>query len=317
MSLAPESEAARPGGSDFLDTVHFAFGDPGRELHGSARIALHPAEGTAWGTALLFRGPEPLVALGIEDASPAGEAWKDVTLGVVRCRVLEPLCAWQVDLDAPGGGFSLRFSTTAPAAELDPEADSPSAWAGGLAGYEHVCRVQGTVGLPGGQARVDCLGQRGHRFGSPDRRRVALVRGLGAWFSPTSAVAVDVMRPTRAAHHDAERIGAVLLGRPTPPSAPDADRAAPERPGCDPADARAVIIDEPRLSLTHDADGALLRAGLELWESERSEHARRLAGETVGAATLQAGGWRISSTFLHWHFEGAAGSGCSEELAPS
>jgi hypothetical protein len=71
------------------------------------------------------------------------------------------------------------------------------------------------------------------------------------------------------------------------------------------------LVADPRFSTSFDAEGRVLRAGLELWEEE-SEEARerggalRLAGETVVSAELG----NVSVAFLTWHQSERAGTGC-------
>jgi hypothetical protein len=59
VTVGPEHEARAPRrGDGFSDAVTVAFGDPGAELYGVARLGL--ADGGASGLAILFRRGEPV-----------------------------------------------------------------------------------------------------------------------------------------------------------------------------------------------------------------------------------------------------------------
>jgi hypothetical protein len=64
-------------------------------------------------------------------------------------------------------------------------------------------------------------------------------------------------------------------------------------------------IEETRISSTYGGDGELVRAGLELWESEESDFALRLGGEVLAAATL--GDSQVA--LCVWRYAGKVGSG--------
>src|SRR5438552_2209806 len=78
--------------------------------------------------------------------------------------------------------------------------------AGAMEGYEHLCRVRGTVRAGDEALTVDCLGQRGHAWGAPDWERMELTRTLGAWFGEDLAVVLSAVRPARAREHEAEAL---------------------------------------------------------------------------------------------------------------
>jgi hypothetical protein len=76
----------------------------------------------------------------------------------------------------------------------------------------------------------------------------------------------------------------------------------------------ASAIKEPLLSSTWDGDGELLRAGLELWESD-DDDARplRIGGETVAYGELGGDSKTLLSVaFLSAHHAGREGVGCYE-----
>jgi len=290
--IGPEDEAARigdPGAAGFGDAVTFAFGDPGAELYGSARLGLVPGEPTlASGLGLLFAGGE-LAAVdatgGLEVAAPS---WDALEAGDVRATIVEPLRAWEVVYDGDDSGFELRFEALGAPAEIGSGAVAASPAA--LHGYEQLCRVRGTVRRGGERRTVDCLGQRGHQWGAPDWEQLALARTVSAWFEGGASVALASVRPDGAPGHGAEAVTACLL---------------------DGGEARTVA--EPLLSTTLDGSGRQRRASLELWE-EGEDHAERFrahraAGEAVCGTTLDLGRLRLDCAFFRWRMEGREGVG--------
>ena len=73
MTVGPEHDAPRPAqGNGFSDAVTVAFGDPGAELYGVARLGL--AEGGASGLAIVFWRGEPVAVSaegGVEVSAPS------------------------------------------------------------------------------------------------------------------------------------------------------------------------------------------------------------------------------------------------------
>ncbi len=269
-------EQARPSsGEGFTDAVSFAFADREAGLYGLARLGMADAEGSA--LAVLFSGREPagLVAEG-GAALPVGAGWARLELPGLAAAVDVPLERWQVAM-APGDGegFELTFEAiSAPAAFA----------AGGMEGYEQLCRVSGTAaGRP-----VDCLGQRGHSWGAPDWSTIALTRSLGAWLEDGSSVALGAIRPAGAHDHASEQVWATLL---------DADGVLP-------------VLD-PRLSTTYDGDGHQRRAGLELWmdEEEEDTYPHRGSGEVLCGSSLELGQLRLDCAFFAWRLDGREGVG--------
>jgi len=266
----------RPAGDGFTDAVTFSFGDPAAGLYGLARLGLSPGGGSA--LAVLFEGREPvgIVAEGGVPV-PAGTDWERVELPRLRATVDEPLARWSVAMEP---GVDLRFEALTAPAELD--AGDPAARAGGMEGYEQLCRVTGSV-----RGRtVDCLGQRGHAWGAADWSRIDLARSLAAWLEDGSGIALTAIRPARAESHADEATWAALLE----PSAP-------------------VAVAEPRLSTTYDADGRQRRAGLELWVNEEDDYPHRGAGQVLCGSSLELGELRLDCAFFAWHVDGRDGVG--------
>ena len=284
MSVTSEHEAPRTGPDPaFRDALTFSFGDPASELYGLARVGV--SEGGADGLAIVYAGSEPVAANSASAVAVEGtDAWENVSAAGVRCTVETPLEAWTVSYDGGRAAFNLRFEAVSAPAELD--ADSPLARTGGFEGYEQLCAVTGTVRRGGRSQRVRCLGQRGHLWGAPDWKRVALARTLSAWMGGDRAVTLTTIRPAKARHHDEELASGFLFERGEP---------------------RAIV--EPRLSTTYDGELRQRRAGLELWLDDEDPFARRVAGEVLCGTTIELGELRLDSAFFLWRMEGREGTG--------
>jgi hypothetical protein len=277
----------------FSDSVTFAFGDRGSRLFGLARAGLAPApegegrRGSALG--VLFSEAQPAGALirgGVELAADADFA--ALELPGLRTTVEAPHERWRVELAAEGAagatGFALAFEAIGDPAELG--ASEPAARAGGMQGYEQLCRVQGTVRVGGRERPLDGLGQRGHQWGAPDWSRIELARSLGAWLDDGTGVTVATVRPAGARSHAEETAwGAVLGGE------------------------AGTRVADPRLSTTSDAEGHQRRAGLELWMDGEEAHPLRGAGEALCGSTIDLGRLRLDCAFFAWHMEGREGVG--------
>ena len=287
--IAGEHERAHPPtGPAFADAVTFAFGDADAQLYGLARLGLSPgADGAPSGSALavLFSGREPVAALargGLEVADGAG--WESLAVGGLSATVDQPLQHWTVALDGAGHGFELSFAALGPPAELAP--DDAVAVAGGMAGYEQVCAVTGTVRAGGRVSEVRCLGQRGHSWGEPDWSRLRSARTIAAWPRGGRALALTSVRPESAAAHPEEAVWAALL---------DGEGAEP--------------VADARLSTTYDAEGRQRRAGLELWMRDDDGHPHRGSGEVLCGSTLELGQLELDCAFFHWRIDGREGVG--------
>ena len=285
MTVSPDLEDPRPPtGPGFSDAVTFAFGDARAEIYGLARAGL-TSEGAS-GLAVLFRGRES-VAGRAEGGAARDGGWDTVRAGGVSTRVVEPLARWTVDFDGGDeGAFALEVEALGAAAETG--ADSAAGVASGMEGYEHVCRVRGTVRAHGEDVAVDCLGQRGHQWGAPEWDRLALARTVGAWLGDDLGVVLSAVRGAKAREHGDEAVTATVLeGSPLAP----------------------LAIAEPLLSTTYDAEHRQLRAGFELWPEGGEGYARRGAGEVVCGTSLDLGRLRMDCAFYRWRMEGREGVG--------
>ena len=272
----PASERAqRRTGPEFSDAVTFGFADPPAGVHGLARLGLSGSGGSA--LAVLFDGREPVTALA-RGGLPvdAGADVERLELDGLATTVEEPLERWTLHI----GDDELTFEAAGPPAEIDPS--EPVAHAGGMTGYEQLCRVHGTI--RGHDVR--CLGQRGHTWGEPDWQRIDSTRSLAAWLDDGTGIVLSAVRPAGASGHEPEATWAALLG-------PDG----------------SLRVDEPRLSTTYDEGGRQRRAGLELWVGDDDGYPRRATGEVVCGSTLDLGELRLECAFVRWRMDGRSGGG--------
>lgn len=281
---ATELEAPRrlesPGDTD---AVTIAWADAPRGAFGFARLGrgLTPDGAlSASALAVLFTDRRPAGALA-EGGAPlhADAGWDAVAAGGVRTSVEAPLAAWTV---AAAGELelALEVEATTPPALLEPE--DAAARAGGMVGYEQLCRVRGTVGA----TRIDALGQRSRTWGNPDWDAIALTRTVGVWLPDGDGLVATAIRPVDAASHADEALWAALAG---------AEGAVP--------------VPDARLSTTTDAGGRQRRAGFELPPASEAGRAHRIAGEVLAGSTLDLGALRLDCAFLQWHSEGRLGVG--------
>jgi hypothetical protein len=207
------------------------------------------------------------------------------TAGMLLCRRGETATLEAPDVD--WNEQDRRWQARAPGVldiGLEPLGE-PATFADGS--REWLCRVSGLVDAN----PIECLGHVviSPTGGPPDWRKTALRREVAAWFDVDLGFAVHARRPARADAHEAEELEAVVV------------RGAPPE---------AVRIEDPRLSTAYADRGHPRRAGLELWETEESDHALRLAGETIGEGELKLpGGAVLRSAFLLWRHDGLVGTG--------
>jgi hypothetical protein len=272
VTMEPQDEAPR---ADVADAVTFAFADLESGVSGLARAGF-TEEGSS-GLAVLFAGSDPVTAQA--DSVEGGErAWEAIGAAGVRTTVVEPLQAWTVAFDDGSGlGFELEVTAISPPGSLGDGI-------GGMTGYDHLCRVEGTARTPKGPVRVRGLGQRGRLWGAPDWERMELTRSIGLWLDGDIGVSLLAARPAGARGQDEEAMRAYVY------------------------DGAARPVAAPRLSTVSDLEGHQLRAGLELWVEEE-DHPRRAAGELVGGTSLDLGRLRLDCAFLRWRMEGRSGAG--------
>jgi hypothetical protein len=277
--IEPDDERVHPpGGPGFADSVTVAFGDPSSEVYGLARLGVVPGETPRVSAlAVLCADAMPVGGVAQGQIEAAAPDWTELEAAGVRMQTLEPLEAWSVGLTADDAGFDVRVTALTPPIETE---------AGGLRGYDQLCRVKGTASVGGSQRPVDGLGQRSHAWGIADWERMESVRTIGAWLGEDRAVGLQAVRAPNAQGHDDEAVSAWLLGEEGP-----------------------AALAEARLSTTYDDEGRQRRAGLELWASEESEYPHRMAGEVVCGSTLDLGALRLDTAFFRFRMEGREGAG--------
>lgn len=266
----------------FADAVTFSFADAGPGLYGLARTGL--SGGRASVLVVLFRGPEPVAVEAAGDLEAEGAPWADLAAGGLRTTVAEPLERWTVAWSGADCALALEFAAASAPAELAP--DHPAARAGGMGGYEQLCRVTGTIRIGTESIAIDAPGQRGHSWGAPDWGELELTRSVSAWLGDGDGVVLSSVRGRGAPGHDEEPVWAALVGAGEPAS-----------------------IADPRLSTTYDGDGRQRRAGLELWLADDDTYARRAMGEVICGSTLDLGQLRLDVAFMRWHADGRRGVG--------
>jgi hypothetical protein len=281
LTAAAQERAQPATGPAFTDAVTFAFGDPDAQLYGLARLGLSPEGASA--LALLFSGREPVAALargGIEVAEDAG--WDAIRIAGVSARTETPLERWTVALDHGAHGFELDFGALSPPGEISEAVVR----AGGMAGYEQLCAVRGTVRTGGRVQEIRCLGQRGHSWGEADWDAIERVRTVAAWPEAGPALALTAVRRDGVHDHAAEPTWAVLLD-----------------------EHGALEVDDPRLTTVYDAEGRQRRAGLELWARPDDDFPHGGAGTVVCGSTLELGQLRLDCAFFRWTLDGRPGVG--------
>jgi hypothetical protein len=270
---AAELEAPRrlrkPGDTD---AVTYAWADAGAELYGLVRVA----EGIE-GDGSPGRSALAVALAGRTTVAASAEA------GGVTTLVEEPLTRWSVRSEGEPA-FALEFAAITPPAELAGR--QPVAKAGGMEGYEQLCRVRGSVRVDGRERPVRGLGQRGHAWGNPDWEKIALTRSVGAWLDDGKGLVIAAVRSSGAQSHAEEAMWGAALD-----------------------DARVRRLEDPRLSTTTDSAGRQIRAGLELWVEGDDEFAFRGVGEVLSGATLDLAGLRLDCAFFRWHIEGRTAIG--------
>ncbi|MGE4426253.1 MAG: hypothetical protein AB7G37_07370 [Solirubrobacteraceae bacterium] len=313
MALDPTLERPRrskdPG---FSDAVTCAFSDPAAGVHGTVRIGI--AGGVASGLVMVFAGGAPVLTHaegGVQLAEPP-ETYADLQAAGIDHDVVEPHRAWTISAATDDGAIDLAYEATGPALVLDD--DHPAALLGGMEGYDHPCRVRGTIRLGADQGHrritIDGIGQRGHQWGAPDWSKIDLSRAITGWFDGGPSFSLSALRPAGAASHADEVAWAAIARVPLPEPSDDEDgdgTAEPLEPTT-PAPAEAVQTPGPRISTTSDAEGRHTQATVELWESDHGP-VWTVTGEAVAGNTMELGRLRLDTAFFRWRLMGRDGVG--------
>lgn len=300
MPITSAHERPQPPTSSpaFSDAVTFALGDPAADVYAVARVGLSVGtDGSPHGSglAIVFDGREPVSVRAAGGLPVAEPTFETVDAAGVRTTLIAPLGSWTLTVASEDGtvGLDLTFTAISEPGEIVP--GSPVAKAGGMEGYEQLCRVTGTARIRGGTRTVDCLGQRGHSWGAPDWDKIVLARTVSAWADEELAVAFTAVRGHKAKSHADEAVQAAVFRVPE-----DADTEL--------AVAIAIEPDEARLSTTYDAEGRQRRAGLEIYEDPEG-YPHRGSGEVLCGTSLDLGRLRLDCSFFRWRVDGREGVG--------
>jgi hypothetical protein len=298
MPITSDHERPQPSASveAFSDAVTFALGDPAAEVYAVARVGLSAGpDGTPQGSglAIVFAGREPVSVRAAGGLPVDRAAFDAIDAAGVQTTIVTPLEQWTLRVTSEDGAVGLDLTFTAVSEPGEVPADSPVAKAGGMEGYEQLCRVTGTARVRGGTRTIDCLGQRGHSWGAPDWDRIVLARTISAWAGEDLAVAVTAVRGVKAKSHADEAHAAAIFTAPR-----------------DGGDGLALVIDpdDTRVSTTYDAEGRQRRAGLEIYE-DADGYPHRAAGDVVCGTSLDLGRLRLECSFFRWQLDGRAGIG--------
>lgn len=295
MIVTPDHEAPRALAEGQSDAVTVAFSDADADVCGVARIgrAMTDGEVVTSGLAILFAGGAP-VAVRAEGGVPSGEGvgWGRAEAAGVWTEVADPLRAWRVHFDDEDLEHAFLLDLEAVSAPASVDASDDAGKLGGMEGYDQLVKVTGSVTIGGVRRTFSGRGQRGHSWGSPDWDKLTLARTVGVWLDGDAGVTLTAVRPAKASSHADEAIHAVLLGR-------DGETDEPI----------SLVVADPRVSTTYDAEGRQRHVGLELYETDEAPYARRAAGEVACGTTLDLGRLRLDCAFFTWHMEGRSGVG--------
>src|SRR5437764_8121150 len=192
MTIAPEHEDPRPAaGGAFSDAVTLSFGDPEADVYAVARVGLS-GEASASGLGLVFSGGEPVAVQADGVAEVTDRAWAAIDAAGLATTVERPLEAWTLSFASDGATFDLQVQAVSAPGEM---AD------GGMEGYEQLCHFSGDATIAGRRVAIDCFGQLGHSWGSPDWDTMALARTLGVWMGEDLGVSLLAIRPNGEERH--------------------------------------------------------------------------------------------------------------------
>lgn len=276
MAVNAADEEPRVLAEGQSEAVTIAFADASADICGVARVGrgINGGKPRTSGLGILFSGGEP-VAVRAGAAADEGE----LTAAGVQSETLAPLERWAVTFESEDGryGFDLELDAQTAAAELADR--SPVADLGGMAGYDQLVTVQGSVTLDGSDRRFDGRGARSRSWGAPDWSKLHSARTIGVWFADGGGVSATTIRGRSMASHGDEAMHVILNG---------------------PGGSEPVLVADSRLSVTYDADGQQRAAGLELYPYDDGEYPERIAGEAACGTTLELGSLTLQCAFFNW-----------------
>ena len=231
-SPRPTTPRARAAGDGLLRRGHVRVRRPRADVYGVARLGLAEQRRERPGAPLPAAASPSRCAPRAASRPASRRRGTTVAAAGLRHRGRRAAARLALQYASDDASLDLDLRALGAIAVLDP--DGPVAKAGGMEGYEQLCRVTGSATVGGQRIAVDCLGQRGHSWGAPDWDKIALARTLGAWIDDDLAVSLTAIRPAGAAHHDQEKVAATILDR-------DADSDEPRAT----AVRRAAAVDRP------------------------------------------------------------------------
>jgi hypothetical protein len=133
-------------------------------------------------------------------------------------------------------------------------------------------------------------------FAGPSLSKLDSMRIVAAWFPSDRAIGLAAVRP-RGGHADKDVVTVLVTGEPEP-----------------------LLVFDPRLSTTYNAQGAPLRVGVELWlgaDEDGDQRPLRLASELAGGRlNAQLGELHLDAYPQRCHNRGEDGVGVYALLRP-
>jgi hypothetical protein len=300
--IAAEHEQAQDGPGDFEDAVLVELSDVEHELYGLVRVARVP--GSAVSLMGLFFVGDRLVARRVEDRIPVEvESWDRVALDGIRLETTEPLRRWTAAFSAEGGGFEVEATATSGPIDLNEPPTASLARTAGTSRYEQLCEIRGEARVNGARRELSGVGRRVHAWGIPDNHGGDLRRSLYAVWGG-EGLALTAVRPQGSDGHGEELVGAYLTG------AGDGEGGAEQAPPM------PAPFEEARVSTIYDREGAIRKAGLELYVPG-DEYPRRASGEARAATVVEGERAKVAISFLRWSVQGVAGQGSYQVVSPA
>lgn len=218
ITAADERRHPPGAGRRWEESWYLDFVDGGGRLAGYLRLALRPAERTAWYWVAMVGGGPPLVTVRDHEVQPPpGRGLEVRAPGLWTELVCEtPLDHWSVGLEAFGVALDdpleawrqERGDPWALGLDVEWEATGPcAAWPGAETGYSQACTVHGDVLVGAERFSLDGTGSRLHLWGDQPRTSPAGWAG-GQLDDGTAFLVAD----PPAECHDDGRLRSVTVG---------------------------------------------------------------------------------------------------------
>jgi len=281
-------EQPKAGSGAFEDTVSVDVCDAERGVFGLVRISRTNGGADASVQAVACFAGQTLATVAETAPGARIESWERAEAAGAWIETAEPLRRWRAGLRAGDVELELEARAISPAMSFAGPATAALSRLAGVRGYEHPCRVSGSLRSGATRTEVAGVGRHSHVWGK--QAESVELRSLYA-VSADEAYAIAGARITGRPH--AETVLAALLAQ---------------------RDAEPKLFEEARLSTVYDAASRPLKAGLELHMPD-AEYPRRLAGEAVCEASAGSGG-ALRIAFLRWTVEGEPAQGAYCVVAP-